>query len=54
LLNQSALKYRIAPTIDMDLKPIAVMLQLVRPGRPRWRLFGHDWLAWMDESGKRV
>jgi hypothetical protein len=35
---------------DMDLQPIAVMLQLVRPARSTWRLLGDDWLARMNES----
>src|SRR5262249_23625988 len=43
------------PTIaDVNLQPIAVMLQLVRPARPRRRLLGDDWLAWMDEGGRRI
>jgi hypothetical protein len=43
------------PTIaDMDLQPIAVMLQLVRPACSSWGLLGDDWLARMDESGGRV
>jgi hypothetical protein len=43
------------PTVaDMDVKPITVMLQLVRPARPEGRLFGDDWLTLMDENGWRV
>jgi hypothetical protein len=38
----------------MDVKPITVMLQLVRPARPQGRLFGDDWLTLMDENGWRV
>jgi hypothetical protein len=37
-----------------DVQPISVMLQLVRPTRPDRRLLGDDWLAGMDESGRRV
>jgi hypothetical protein len=28
-----------------NLKPIAIMLQLLRPARPGWGLLGDDWLA---------
>jgi hypothetical protein len=43
------------PTIaDMDLQPIAVMLQFMRPARAGWGLLGDDWLARMNESGRRV
>jgi len=43
------------PTItDMDLQPIAVMLQLMRPAGTARRLSCHRWTAWMDESGGRV
>ena len=35
-----------------NLKPIAIMLQLVRPARPGGRLFGDDWLTRMNESGR--
>ena len=43
------------PTVaDMDLQPIPIMLQLMRPTRPGGRLFGDDWLARMNESGWRV
>jgi len=38
----------------VDLQPIAVMLQFVRPTTPKWRLLGDDWLAGMNESGWRV
>src|SRR5262245_33290647 len=42
------------PTIsDMDLQPIAVMFQLMRPARAGWRLLGDDWLTRMDESSRR-
>src|SRR5262245_14796092 len=43
------------PTIThMDLLSIAVMLQFVRPAWPSWRLLGDDWLARMNESGRRI
>src|SRR5262245_25528598 len=43
------------PTIAyVYLQAIAVMLQLVHPTRPNWRLFGDDWLTRMNESGRRV
>jgi hypothetical protein len=35
----------------MDLQPIAIMLQLVRPARPTRGLLGDNWLARMNESG---
>jgi hypothetical protein len=38
----------------MDLQPIAVMLELVRPARPTWRLLGDDRLARMNEGGRRI
>jgi hypothetical protein len=38
----------------MDLQPVAVMLQLMRPARPRGRLLGDDWLTRMNENGRRV
>src|SRR6476620_416221 len=38
---------------DMYLQAIAVVLQLVRPARSSWGLFGDDWLAGMDESSRR-
>src|SRR4029450_1578238 len=41
-------------TAAMDLQPITVMLQLMRPTRPVWRPLGDDWLARMNESGGRV
>jgi len=28
----------------MDLQPIAIMLELVRPAWPGWGLLGDDWL----------
>ena len=39
---------------DMDLQPVAVMLQLVRPARSRWGLLGDNRLARMNESSRRV
>ena len=39
---------------DMDLQPVAVMLQLVHPARPGGWLFGDDWPARMNESGRRI
>src|SRR4029450_8548405 len=39
---------------NMDLQPIAVMLQFLPPTRPTWRLLGDDWLTRMNESGRRV
>ena len=39
---------------DMDLQPVAVMLQLMRPARSRWGLLGDDWLARMNEGGRRL
>jgi hypothetical protein len=38
----------------MDLQPVAVVLQLVRPARSRWWLLGDDWLARMNEGGGRI
>jgi len=35
---------------DMDLQPIAVMLQLVRPPRTGWRFLRDSRLTGMDES----
>jgi hypothetical protein len=42
------------PIANMDLEPIAVMLQFVRPTRPGGWLLGDDWLTRMNESGRRV
>jgi hypothetical protein len=39
---------------EVNLKPIAVMLQLMRPARASWGLLGDDWLTRMDESGRRI
>jgi len=39
---------------DMDLQPVAVMLQLVHPARPGGGLLGDDWPARMNESGRRI
>ena len=36
------------------LKPLAIMLQFVRPARASWGLLGDDWLTRMNESGRRV
>jgi hypothetical protein len=38
----------------MDLQPVAIMLQFVRPARPARRLLGDDWLERMNESSRRV
>ena len=38
----------------MYLQPVAVMLQLMRPAGAGWGLLGDDWLAGMNESGRRV
>jgi len=38
----------------MNLKPIAIVLQLMRPARAAWWLLGDDWLTGMDESGGRI
>ena len=35
---------------DMDLQPVAVMLQLVHPARPGAWLLGDDWPARMNEG----
>jgi hypothetical protein len=43
-----------ATILHMDLEPIAVMLQFVRPTRPGGRLLADNWLARMNESGRRV
>src|SRR5262245_24339922 len=40
--------------VHMNLQPIAVMLQLVRPTRTGWRFLGDSRLTRMDESGGRV
>jgi hypothetical protein len=37
---------------NMDPRPIAVVLEFVRPARPGGRLFGDDWLTWTNESGR--
>src|SRR5262245_29704621 len=42
------------PISNMDLEPIAIVLQFVRPARSRRRLLGGDWLTRMDESGWRI
>jgi hypothetical protein len=42
------------PLTNMDLQPVAIMLQLVRPARPARRLLGDDWLERMNESSRRV
>ena len=39
---------------DMDLQPVAVMLQLMRPARSRWGLLGDGWLARVNESSRRI
>ena len=39
---------------DMDLQPIAVMLQLVRPPRTGWRFLRDSRLTGMDESSRRI
>jgi hypothetical protein len=39
---------------DVDLQPVAVMFQFMRPARANWGLLGDDWLARMDESGRRI
>src|SRR5262249_49613173 len=39
---------------DMDLQPIAVMLQLMRPTRTGWWLLGNSRLTGMDESSRRI
>jgi hypothetical protein len=36
------------------LKPIAIMLQFVRPARASWRLLDDDWLTRMNENDRRV
>src|SRR6476661_2013606 len=42
------------PTVAyMDLQPIAVMLQLVRPAWPGGWLLGDSRLTWMNEGGRR-
>src|SRR5262245_59533601 len=38
------------PIANMDLEPVTVMLQLVRPARSGWRLLGDDWLARMNKA----
>jgi hypothetical protein len=38
----------------MDLQPIAIMLQLVRPTRTGRRFLSDDWLTRMDESSRRI
>src|SRR5262245_4829125 len=40
--------------MHVDLGPIAIMLQLVRPARAVRRLRDYDWLARMNESSRRV
>ena len=37
------------PVADVDLQPIAVMLQLVRPAWPRLGLLGESWPTRVDE-----
>jgi hypothetical protein len=38
----------------MNLQPVAVVLQLVRPARSVRRLSYDDWLTGMDEGSRRV
>src|SRR5262245_23143735 len=38
----------------MDLQPVAVMLQLMRPAKAAWRLLGDDRLTRMNECNRRV
>jgi hypothetical protein len=38
----------------VDLQPIAVMLQLMRPARSGWRPVRNDRAARMDEGGGRI
>ena len=38
----------------MDLQPVAVVLQLVRPARPRWGLLGDDRAAGMKAAGALI
>jgi hypothetical protein len=53
--HRSSQNYSGRPTIaHMDLQPIAVVLQLVRPARSSWGPLGDDWLAWMNENGRRI
>src|SRR4029453_13706877 len=43
------------PTVaDVDLQPVPVVLQLMRPTRSGGRLLGDDWLARMNESGRCI
>jgi len=39
---------------NVHLEPVSVMLQLVRPTGAGGRLLGDDWLAGVDETGRRV
>ena len=39
---------------NVDLQPIAIVLEFVRPTRSGWRSVSHDRTARMDESGGRV
>src|SRR5262249_38683731 len=39
---------------EVILEPIAVIFQLMRPTWPGGRLLGDDWLARMNESGRRI
>jgi len=34
----------------MDLQPIVIMLQLMRPAITAWRLLGDDWLTRMMKA----
>ena len=43
-----------ATIADMDLQPVAVVLQLMRPAMSPRGLLGHNWLAWMNEGGGRI
>ena len=42
------------PIADMDLQPIAVMLQFMRPAGALRGLLGDGWTTWMDKGSRRV
>src|SRR5262245_2701439 len=43
-----------ATVTDVDLQPIAVMLQLVRPTRTGGRRLSDSRLTWMDKGSRRA
>src|SRR6516225_6939670 len=40
------------PVADIDLQPITIMLQFMRPARAIRRLLGDNWTTWVDEGSR--